>query len=197
MTSIAISAGHHPNAKGANDGQGFNEYDEASKWIELIKNLFDSKTSVNALVIPTGYLSSKIKYINTTGRRAGIKLALELHFNAAPGTNAKGCETLYCPGSYAGKNLANTIQSTLASFMPPNRGIKEGWYRQDRPGRVDYYGDIDGDESIVAFLSKTFCPAVILEPEFIHNKAVIESNREICCEVIFETLCDYLGVSYA
>ena len=34
----------------------------------------------------------------------------------------------------------------LAEIFPPSRGIKEGWYRQDFPGRVDYDGDVEGDE---------------------------------------------------
>ena len=62
----------------------------------------------------------------------------------------------------------------------------------DRPGVNDYAGDIDGDESIDAFLVRTKCTALILEPEFIQNKSVIEANRDICCDVIRDAIVEYV-----
>ena len=51
----------------------------------------------------------------------------------------------------------------------------------DYPGRVDYEGDVDGDEKMDYFLRKTHCPAVIIEPEFIHLWGNIQRNRAAAC----------------
>ena len=45
----------------------------------------------------------------------------------------------------------------------------------DRPGVVDYPGDVDGDENKDAFLALTNCPAVITEAYFLDNES--ERNR--------------------
>lgn len=189
MLKIAISAGHNPNAKGAHNGEGFNEYDEAIKWVAELDALFKATQVVEVVLVPTGSLTSKIRFIN---EQVGLKLAIEIHFNSCASTRVKGSETLFCPGSRRGKKAATIIQRAVASIMPPNRGVKEGWYRMDRPGVNDYAGDIDGDESIDAFLIRTKCPALILEPEFIQNKSTIEANRDICCEVIRDAIAEYL-----
>lgn len=177
---ILLSAGHNPASKGASY-KGFNEYDEAVLWVAILAPL------LNAVVVPTGSLRSKINFINE--RRA--KLAIEIHFNSALG-KVKGSETLYCPGSREGFRAAVLVQNSLSSLMPPNRGAKEGWYRMDSPDVVDYPGDIKGDENLDAFLSQTRWPAIIIEPEFIQNKCTIQCNREICCELIAEAVTEFL-----
>lgn len=189
MFKIALSAGHNPKAKGASNGAGFNEYDEAVKWLAKLILLFEANPDVEAIEVPTGSLRSKINFIN---QQKGIKLAIEIHFNSCASSKVKGSETLFHPGSYRGKKAASIIQRSVASLMPPNRGIKEGWYRMDRPGIEDYAGDVPGDETIDAFLRDTYCPALILEPEFIQNKSAIESSRDICCEVIYDAILEYL-----
>jgi hypothetical protein len=189
MIRVALSAGHNPNAKGASNGEGFNEYDEASKWITELAGLFAATNRIEIILVPTGSLTSKINFINEQAR---LKLAIEIHFNSCASTRVKGSETLFCPGSRRGRTAANIIQRAIASIMPPNRGTKEGWYRMDRPGVNDYVGDIDGDESIDAFLVRTKCTALILEPEFIQNKSVIEANRDICCDVIRDAIVEYV-----
>ena len=103
--------------------------------------------------------------------------ALEIHFNSAAVPGVKGSETLYAPGSQRGSKIARIVQCHLAKQYPPNRGIKEGWYRMDRPGVIDYAGDTEGDEIIDYFLRKTKCPALIVEPEFIQNHRKITSTR--------------------
>ena len=58
----------------------------------------------------------------------------------------------------------------------------------DRPGHSDYPGDLDGDEVVDYFLRKTNCPAVILEPYFIHETARIEANASIVCAVMADII---------
>jgi len=182
---IFISGGHHPKAKGAAFGD-FNEYDEASKWIHILSEIMSESLYI---IVPTGGLRSKVDFINrsiTTG--TGPHLAIEIHFNSDPSHGGKGSETLYYPKSEYGHELADRIQKQLSIIYPPNRGAKEGWFGMDRPGVVDYPNDVDGDEKPDYFLRKTNCPALIIEPEFIHNQDKIVEARNAGCHVIAQTL---------
>ena len=179
--TIFVSAGHHATKPGAGF-PGFYEHDEATLWADLIVEYLTG----DAMRVPNGLLKDKIKYINARAP----KLAIEIHFNSAviQGDQVgidedgdpmyeqirigKGCETLYYPGSVSGKKAAVIVQSALADIFPPDRGIKEGWYRMQKEYGPDY------------FLAKTKCPALILEPEFIHLKGNIISNRERACREI-------------
>lgn len=181
---ILLSAGHHSAAKGAAFGE-FNEHDEATKWAGQLAILLRQQTHV--YVIPSGPLSSKIKFINDYVAEP-VDLALEIHFNSDPLHKGRGSETLYCPGSVHGWRMAQIIQGALATIFQPNRGAKEGWYRQDKPGHIDYAGDVDGDEKMDAFLSQTKPPTLIVEPEFIHNQVRIESLRAAGCVVLCDAI---------
>lgn len=180
---ILLSAGHHPGDKGAVkfDDNSFNEYDEARKWVVALGGEL-SLLGLRYHSVPTGALSSKIKYINNFDEP--VLMALEIHFNSAANYRAVGSETLYCPGSVKGKEYATKIQDAMAKVFKPSRGVKEGWYRQDKPGHVDYAGDVEGDEKKDAFLSQTKPVSLILEPEFIHNRGIIVANRDRVCKLI-------------
>lgn len=160
---IFISAGHHASAPGAKY-ERFVEHDEAVIWAE---KLHEETERVSTLV-PTGVLKEKVAFINE--RLMDGDVAIEIHFNSAKNQHGehvgRGSETLYYPGSEEGKELAGICQSILAHFFPPDRGIKEGWYRMD-PSRGPNF-----------FLAKTRCPAVILEPEFVHRFNLIREQRD-------------------
>lgn len=179
---LILSAGHYPNARGACFGD-FCEHDEAVRWVSTIVHHINYRIGV--LITPSLDLSGKVKWINSQNSPA---LAVEIHFNSDPKHKGRGSETLYCPGSEKGRLVASAVQNAIAPLLKPNRGIKEGWYRMDRPGHEDYPGDIEGDEKPDYFLKATKCPALIIEPEFIHNREVIESMRETACEAIAEVL---------
>jgi hypothetical protein len=85
------------------------------------------------------------------------------------------------PGSAKGMELAHAVQKVLAEDFPPSRGVRAGWYRMDRPGVVDYHGDVEGDETIDYFLKYTNCPAIIIEPDFVHRWDLLEHNRAHAC----------------
>ena len=181
---ILISAGHYPEARGA-CYKGNCEHEEAMRWAEQL--VAEIEPHAPCMLVPTGTLPEKVHFINTHNPI----LALEIHFNASENAKAKGFETLYYPGSEKGEALAILTNDALAMCFANNRGVKEGWYRQDRPGYKDYDGDIDGDETPLYFLQKTKCPAVIIEPEFIHNLNVIQNNRDHAVEVLADTLLAY------
>lgn len=177
---IFISAGHHPTKPGACFGT-FCEHDEALKWVlEICGNLHN--LGLEYMQVPAAPLKTKVAFINA--REAA--LAVEIHFNSA-GKMVKsadsgeevfqhtgnGALTLYCPGSVKGKLLATKIQEGMETVFKRHwGGVMEGYYRMDKSRGVDF------------FLRKTKCPAVIVEPEFIHHKELIQQNRfEVCSKI--------------
>jgi len=170
---IFVSAGHHQEKKGA-CCEDFCEHDEAKIWASFL----DHYLGDNSLMVPSGTLKHKVNFINKYASANDI--AVEIHFNAAvdsDGNNVgKGSETLYYPGSVKGKELAKQVQSVLASIFQPDRGAKEGWYRMNPSFGADY------------FLQRTLCAALILEPDFIHRKEVIQSHRDAACKKLAEAL---------
>ncbi len=169
---IAISAGHYPAAPGAAYGTMV-EHPEAVIWIDRIAAVLRHLGADVFVTKPAG-LSGKISSIN----RFGPVLAMELHFNSDPKHAGMGSETLYAPGSIRGMRLAGMVQAALADLCPPSRGIKEGWYRMAVGGIVD------------AFLKLTHCPAVIVQPLFIHPGTEIIAARETAPPAIARALFD-------
>lgn len=183
MGHVAVSAGHYPGAPGA-AFNGTAEWPEAMKYRDAIVAALGPR----AIAVPPGTLSMKLGFINSKHCDA----ALEIHFNSDPGRKGRGSETLYTPGSLHGHQFAVLIQKKLAVLCPPDRGVKEGWYRMDAPGRKDYAEDVEGDEAIDAFLARTNCPAVIVEPFFIHELDRIESARAAVCQAIADATGEFL-----
>ena len=180
---IFVSAGHYPSKPGATH-EGFTEYDEAIIWAELIVEALGNE----GVLVPTGFLGQKIDFINARSP----DLAIEIHFNSFKvwkdanqdgimtddelHAAGRGSETLYYPGSKSGHRLAELVQLAVSKLFKPDRGVKEGYYRMQKKNGPDF------------FLAKTTCPAVIVEPEFIHRKELIQENREASCELITSAL---------
>jgi N-acetylmuramoyl-L-alanine amidase len=177
-TVIFVSAGHYPAAPGAKF-ERFIEHDEAVVWAQYIADILGG----SGTLVPTGYLREKVAFINE--RTMNGDVAIEVHFNAATDSNGnnvgRGCESLYYPGSIDGEELANLCQGILAQYFEPDRGVKEGWYRMDPARGPDF------------FLAKTKCPAVIIEPEFVHRFAMIHAHREQVCTDLANALLIYEG----
>jgi N-acetylmuramoyl-L-alanine amidase len=177
MRRVFLAAGHHPPKPGA-CYNGRCEYDIASVWVDKIA--CSAAARVPILVVPTGTLQDKTEFINARLNPGDI--AVELHFNSAKNASGEhignGAVTLYYPGSTAGQYLAEKVQAVMAEVFPPDRGIVEGWYRGDRT-RGPYY-----------FLKRTKCPALILEPQFIHHEDEIDAKAEQFCESIASVLSD-------
>ena len=174
---ILLSAGHEPRAKGASYN-GFNEHDEAVLWVRGIHAMVTGNHKHPCKIVPTGGLVEKVKWINA---QPDARLAVEIHFNSDESKRQHGSETLYMPGSEKGKWAADLVQEELSGLFPPGRGAKEGWYKMDKPGHVDYRGDVEGDEAVDYFLRATTPVALILEPEFIYNRETLEAKRDAAC----------------
>lgn len=168
-----ISAGHHPAAPGAVNGV-FVEHDEAVLWQDTLCELLGDF----AVRVPVGVLRTKVDFINA--RVLDGDVAIEIHFNAAQDENGtpvgRGCETLHYPGSQAGIALAHMCQDVMSEFYAPDRGVKEGWYRLD-PSRGPNF-----------FLARTRCPAVIIEPEFVHRYDIIRAKKDNFLECLSKVL---------
>lgn len=194
--TIFVSAGHGPRPGGAFDPgavyQGFAEHKEALAWRDEVAHACEL-LGVPANVVPEISLREKVVYINQRCAQLGPSIAIEIHFNGGgtPG-KTRGCETLYAPKSSKGAVLAELVQDSLEPLFPSSsgksRGTKEAWYRQDHPHRVDYPGDVDGDEVADYFCVHTVCPAIICEPEFIYERLGIQGKREAACREIAKAL---------
>ncbi len=201
MLTIALSAGHYPEKPGACATDPVarrvvaTEHELALAWRETLVECLKAASSapLEMRLIRPGILSAKIREVNELPTCA---LAIEIHFNAAAdrhGTpTGEGSETLYCPGSIKGEELAESVQREMAQVFSPSRGVKPGWYRMDVPNKVDFPGDVEGDEVVDAFLVRTLCPSIIVEPEFIHRHALIREKQLHGCQAIARGIIRYL-----
>lgn len=168
MKKLILSAGHHPEKTGAS-WNGLREYDFTDKFVCVITDYLRER-GYTVENVPNSRLPDKVYYANALPYTRHNAVAVELHFNSAGKTYVEGTETLYYPGSTSGKELAQSFHSEFVKLagdiVGRDRGVKEGWYRMDRPGVIDFYGDEDGDEMPDYWLRKTRYPALILEPCF-------------------------------
>ena len=171
---IFISAGHYPEKPGA-CFEGFCEHAEAVSWAKTIAMQL-LNFGATADLVPVGKLKDKVDFINSRG----ADLAVEIHFNSDPKHAGRGCETLHYPSSPKGIRAAKLAQSFMADVMGNDRGIKVGYYQMDPSRGVDH------------FLRATDCPSLIIEPEFIHNKDIIQENKQECSEEIAKALAIFL-----
>lgn len=184
---VGLSVAHFPKKAGA-DFCGFNEHNESKVWMLLVQ-LALKELGIDSVIAPVGGLRSKVAWLN--GHNPAV--AVELHFNGSVNPTVAGCETLFYPGSKKGRVFANTVHRVYKDAMGNrDRGVKEGWFRMDRPTIVDYAGDVDGDEIPDYFLAKTNCPALILEPDFIAQVNNITSRRFEASEAIAKGIKIYL-----
>jgi len=184
---VGLSIAHFPKKVGA-DFCGFNEHNESKVWIMLVERALKN-LGIGVVVAPVGGLRSKVAWLN----KHNPEVSVELHFNGSVNPNVAGCETLFYPGSKKGLVFANTVHRAYKESMGNrDRGVKEGWYRMDRPMIVDYAGDVDGDEMPDYFLRETNCPALILEPDFIAQVNNITTRRFDACVAIAKGIKIYL-----
>lgn len=190
MKTFILSAGHNPDKKGARWGDLY-EYDVTSKWVPEIARYLRYKGH-SALEVETGGLGKKVTMANAMANAYTDPIAVELHFNAAGSTYVQGNETIYFPGSVSGKAAAKSYNEKFmelaGKYVVKDRGIKEGWYKMDRPGIVDFYGDEDGDEMPNYWLRKTACTSLILEPCFMCQIEEIGDNWKEVCWAIGDSL---------
>lgn len=169
---VGLGYAHYPEAMGA-QYRGFSEHPESIVWTMIVKDVLE-KQGIDVVVAPVGRLRQKVEWLN----KQHPDVAIEIHFNGSHNSKVNGCETLFHPKSKKGRALAAVVHNSYAGKMNNrDRGIKEGWYRMDRPNVIDFEGDVDGDERPDYFLAATNCPAIIIEPEFIARIRTITTRR--------------------
>lgn len=157
---VGLSYAHHPDKPGA-CYQGHCEHEESIIWTNHVAGVLE-QFNCSIVMAPVGGLRNKVNHLNNQA----VNAAVEIHFNGSPDPRVKGCETLYCPGSVKGEQLADSVHKRYSSFMiNPDRGVKEGWYQMKKGGTIDY------------FLRATICPAIIIEPDFISQIENIQECR--------------------
>lgn len=153
MSKVILFAGHYPENPGA-AWDGLSEHEEAVRWCDLLREHMDE---AELLIGPTGRLREKTRFVNL---RWPV-LAVDLHFNAWRDEQGKprgeGSMTLYCPGSVKGELAAKFVQDELAQVFEPDLGVREGYYQLNSEKGPDW------------FLVRTKCPALIVEPEYVHH----------------------------
>lgn len=145
-------------------------------WVKEIM----TNTEPGVEFVPTGSLKSKVEYVN----KSKAVLAIEIHFNSSKilrdlsnddkvsnvHNAGGGSLTLYAPGCERGRAYAELFQGVLEPILGRHwDGSMEGWFRMDKDNGPDY------------FLSKTNCPALILQPEFIHHVEILQKTRSSAC----------------
>jgi len=74
------------------------------------------------------------------------------------------------------------VQDKLSLLFTPDRGVKEGYYKMSPANGIDY------------FLRRTKCTSLIIEPEFIHRKELIQKHRDVACKAIAKALLDFINI---
>ena len=152
--NIVVCPGHNKFKQGARNKElNLVEYTEVLKIsYELIDFLRDYSCFGATLV--KGTLPFKVREIN----KIKPDICLDIHLNSSVSKYVRGTETLHS-GSFKSICLAEKVQKELVACLEiPNRGIKKGYYRMDE------------NNSVLYFLRKTLCPAIILEPLFMSNQ---------------------------
>jgi len=153
MADVAIVVGHHPDAPGARMEVGTHAIHEYDFWrpfaVELALTMEEGHLTPHVVERPHEAPDQALaERVNQTGADA----AIELHFNAAGDSSARGTEMLYYDGSADGKRLAEALQDCVIDTLGvPDRGLMP----------VKRY----------PFLQLTEMPAVICEPFFGSNRA--------------------------
>lgn len=178
---VILCGGHHIDAVGATNEFGESEFPETRLWADTILRHLHI-LGIGVTVIASAPISGKLITVNSKVHHSTLDcIYVEVHFNSsASSKQPSGFETLYCPNSIEGEELASIVQDAMATVMTgKNRGIKEGYYQLDPKKGID------------AMLEKTACPAIIIEPEFVQHFDLIRELREPCCEAIAQALADY------
>ena len=179
---VALSVGHGQKRSGGqvlddpgavHESLGVSEHQTCLRIQRILVPMLEEFPGLDVDPVPTGvHLAERVRYIVDKHGGKPYDLAVELHMNGAV-PQAHGTESLHYPDSELGIRWADRLNQWMVDVLGTrDRGIKEGWYRQDHPHRVDYPGDVEGDEILDYFLRATPCPAVIVEPEFITNDDV-------------------------
>lgn len=171
--TIAICIGHSRRIEGRRDGGAVSCKPQSTEWAYndalgrmIVERLHDVH-GIDAVLVNdyqgNGY-GAAMRWLAAYLRGLGnIKLAVELHFNAADNPQARGHEWLHWHASTKGKLLAAELSTSYSLTLPgiPARGVKA----------------LDDSARGAEFVRLTHCPAVICEPGFGSNQTDWDNLR--------------------
>lgn len=160
MTTVVLDAGHGGYDSGAIGTRGLKESDVALDIVLRAKRKIECQAEqpINVLLTRGSdffvSLSGRAKFANDRD----ADFFLSVHCNSADSPEAEGFEVFTTIGETAADNLATDLFSRYKEVFPDLR-------------RREDFSDGDPDkEAKFTVLTKTACPAVLLETEFIHTE---------------------------
>ena len=161
MTKVLFSVGHYPEAQGATvPGAMLAKHELVTEHVLMTQLAWYTMTHMGTseyLTISSLKLSEKIEMVN--GFSYILKqdnephFAMEIHVNAGGG---RGISCYHYHGNHTTRRMAKSILTPFREGgLLPIRGIKGGG---------------DSDSGSLGWLSKTSCPALLLEVGFIDSE---------------------------
>lgn len=172
MIRVSISVGHtvaHPGA--VHQGTNLKEHDVCLRYREVLFALLKHDRRFDVVeVLPGISLRSRITAVNSTHKDDPIDLAIELHMNAfrSPGPNYTEVYHFAYPNgtsSVRGKAYGDAFLTPLVGEL----GYGDG----KRDGLSEPFGDTAEEREHYGFVRGCVPPALVIEPAFISNDAVV------------------------
>ncbi len=159
---ICLVIGHSVESPGAiNKRYGVNEFEFNQALAHEIESNFVKYNVEDEIVVV--YRETSYKNLPYEINEYHPDMIVSLHCNAYD-EKTSGCETLYYEKSQKGKELAETMQSLLVSYIGnDNRGIKSR-NEEQRGGHL---------------LKNTHAPCIIVEPFFIDNDEELRNVKSM------------------
>ncbi len=169
MASVFICRCHDRIEQGVSIPRGPSEWDLAPAINEAIHDQV-WLTDHNPVMLSSGTLTRRVKSINTMSYPDGIVsppyYAIEVHCNWSADPDRQGFFVMAHHRSAKGRALALTISASMANVLghDKNRGINKVDSKRQWIGRRYQY-----KAERQYFVSKTVCPAVLVEVGFLSN----------------------------
>lgn len=168
---IFLNAGHGGNDPGAVSKSGTKE----AEITEKICSILATRLKANYYPVEVYQQNASVYEVSRVENKSGATCFISIHCNSHTNPEAHGVETLYCPASAKGKELAEIMQNILVRGTGlSNRGIKP---------RVDLH-----------VLNRTKAPAILIELAFISNpkeEKLLKESPEIFASAIWEAIKTY------
>jgi N-acetylmuramoyl-L-alanine amidase len=174
MRVVAISPGHYAAYKGVAKN-GYIEYDEVSRIVEILKNKFDLERY--RIYIIQGKLEEKVNKIN----ELKPDLAVEVHLGNTNSSSTRGSRSFHMLNDKKSECLSETLLSSCVDLLKTeNKGSWVGWFKKVSPSMANSPNvPVPGFKPKVdLFLSKTTCPAALIEPYYISSSSDCEYFKD-------------------
>lgn len=172
---LALIVGHNRTEQGAESSVLGSEYRFNSPFADLIKRRAEQIPGVELKVFlrtPQGSYSSEVARAYGEVDRWGAHLSMELHFNCADSSRAKGTQTLYYASSSKAGDFARAMQSKTVEAL----GRGSIWSRVIPKLRGNGVGALKAGKA----------PALILEPTFAASNRteaeLLKSRQEVLAD---------------